>query len=444
MSGFFPCVSAWLVMVAAAVTEASADPPVPVAYANSSALAAEADVPLTMVESAQLATIDQPLLAERQAKIQAEDQQAIAVAQLPDPRLSGGLNELPIDTAEAFSTSRDNFTEFRIGVSQDFPRAEKRRLQGARRQLDAETDRAALDNEQRMVRRDSSLAWLDVYEAEQGLKLAQGLADEAALQVQALEKDYGSGRASQADWLASKVDAGLAADKAHDWLHHVLRARAELARWIGAAAERPIAASLTMPGVPAPLPGLMARAEHHPVIGGVDRQIEAAATDIALARQSYKPDYSVEVYYAYRRDFADFVGIEFKVGLPYFTKDRQDRGVAAALAQSRASEERKRDLLRELHAQVNQDYLDRRHYEERLAEFDAAILPDAARRIEAARSAYQAGRGTFDAVLLARRGLLDVQLQRLSVAVEVARAQVRLDYWSASPAPTPAPSGETP
>jgi outer membrane protein TolC len=224
----------------------------------------------------------------------------------------------------------------------------------------------------------------------------------------------------------------------------VLRARAGLARWIGAAAERPIAASLAMPGVTAPLPGLMADADHHPVIGSVDRQIEAAATDIALARQSYKPDYSVEVYYAYRRDFADFVGIQVKVGLPYFTKDRQDRGVAAALAQSRASEERKRDLLRELHAQVNQDYLDRRHYEERLAEFDAAILPDAARRIEAARSAYQAGRGTFDAVLLARRGLLDVQLQRLSVAVEVARAQVRLDYWSASPAPTPAPSGETP
>jgi len=442
MSGFFPCVSAcMLVMVAPAVTEASADPLVPVAYASvSGAFDAQADVPLTMVESAQLATIDQPLLAERQAKIQAEDQQAIAAAQLPDPRLAGGLNELPIDTAEAFSTRRDNFTEFRIGVSQDFPRAEKRRLQGARRQLDAETDRATLDNEQRMVRRDSSLAWLDVYEAEQGLKLAQGLADEAALQVQALEKDYGSGRASQADWLASKVDAGLAADKAHDWLHHVLRARAQLARWIGAAAERPIAASLTMPGVPAPLPGLMAGAEHHPVIGSVDRQIEAAATDIALARQSYKPDYSVEVYYAYRRDFADFVGIEFKVGLPYFTKDRQDRGVAAALAQSRASEERKSDLLRELHAQVNQDYLDRRHYEERLAEFDAAILPDAARRIEAARSAYQAGRGTFDAVLLARRSLLDVQLQRLSIAVEVARAQVRLDYWSASPAP--ASSGE--
>ena len=49
-----------------------------------------------------------------------------------------------------------------------------------------------------------------------------------------------------------------------------------------------------------------------------------------------------------------------------------------------------------------------------------------------ARGAYQAGRGSFDTVLLARRGLLDVRLQRLALAVESARAQVRLDYWSAA------------
>ena len=422
-----------LIVLGCAHAAQAADRPAPLAYASpASDAAAEAAPPLTMDEAARLALIDQPLLTGREAKIRAEDEAAVAAAQLPDPKLSGGLKELPIDTPEAFSVSRDNFTEFTIGVSQDFPRAEKRRLQGARKQLDADTDRAALDNEQQMVRRDASLAWLDVYEAEQGLKLAQRQADEAALQVQALEKDYGNGRASQADWLAAKVDSGLAADKAHDWLHHVLRMRAALARWIGDEARRPAAESLTMPGFLSPLPSLMARADHHPVIGSLDKQIEASAADIALARQSYKPDYSVEVYYAYRRDFADFVGIQFTVGLPYFTKDRQDRGLAAALQQSHASEDHRRDVLRELHTQVSQDYLDRRHFDERVAEFDASIIPDARRRIEAARSAYQAGRGAFDAALLARRSLLDVQLQRLALAVESARAQVRLDYWSAS------------
>ena len=391
--------------------------------------------PLTMEQAAQLATLDQPLLTEREAKIQAEDQQAIAAAQLPDPQLSGGVKELPIDTSEAFSTSRDNFTEFTIGLSQDFPRAEKRRLQRTRKQLDADADRDALENERGMVRRDASLAWLDLYEAQQSLKLAQRLADEASLQVRSLEKDYGNGKASQADWLAAKVDAGLAADKAHDWLHHVLRLRAGLARWIGDEAQRPIAESLTTPGYLSPLPSLIAGADHHPVIGNLDKQIEASATEVALARQSYKPDYSVEVYYAYRRDFADFVGIQFKVALPYFTKDRQDRGLAAALQQSHASEDRKQDLLRELHTQVNQDYVDRRHYDERVADFDASIIPDAQRRVEAARGSYQAGRGSFDAVLLARRALLDVQLQRLALVVESARAQVRLNYWTTSPTP---------
>jgi outer membrane protein, heavy metal efflux system len=404
------------------------------------AVLTEAATPLTMEEAARLAGVDQPLLTGRQAKIQAEDQQAIAASQLPDPQLSGGLKELPIDTSEAFSIRRDDFTEFTIGLSQDFPRAEKRRLQGARKQLDADADRASLDNEQRMVRRDASLAWLDVYEAEQSLKLAQRLADEAALQVQSLEKDYSNGKVSQADWLAAKVDAGLAADKAHDWLHHVLRMRAGLSRWIGDAAQRPVAESLTMPAMLTPLPGLMAGADHHPVIGNLDKQIEASATDVALARQSYKPDYSVEVYYAYRRDFSDFVGVQFKMGLPYFTKNRQDRGLAAALEQSHASEDRKRDLLRELHAEVNQDYVDRRHYEERVVDFDASIIPDAGRRVETALGAYQAGRGSFDTVLLARRALLDVRLQRLALAVESARAQVRLDYWSAAQPP----AGETP
>jgi cobalt-zinc-cadmium efflux system outer membrane protein len=419
----------------------AADWGVPAAEAQYSNIVAEqSGAPLTMEEAARLSVIDQPLLNERQAKIQAEEKQAIVASQLPDPKLSAGLRELPVDTPEAFSVSRDNFTEFTIGVSQDFPRAEKRRLQGVRKQLDADVDRAAMDNEQQMVRRDASLAWLEVYEAEQSLKFTRQLLSESALQVQSLEKDYSNGKASEADWFAAKVDAGLAADKEHDGVHHVLRMRAGLERWIGEEARRPLADLASDSGLTNPLASLMAGIEHHPTIGGLDKQIEAAASEVALARQSYKPDYSVEVYFAYRRDFADFVGIQFSVGLPFFTRERQDPELAAALQQSRASEERKRDLLRELHMQINQDYLDRLHFDERVAEFDASIISDAGRRIEAARSAYQSGRGSFDAVLQARRSLLDVQLQRLALAVESARAQVRLDYWSASPAH----SGELP
>ncbi len=387
--------------------------------------------PLSLEEAAGLSLVDQPILNGHEAVINADERQAVAAAQLPDPKLSGGLKDLPIDTSEALSVRRDDFTEFTVGLSQEFIRADKRRLRGERKRLEADTERAALNNDRRAIRRDASLAWLDVYEAEQALALSRQLTSEAALQVQSLAKDYGNGKASQADWEAAKVDAGLVEDKEHDWLHRSLRTRAELARWIGDAAQRPLASDLSLPAVPGVLPELMAAADHHPVIDRLDKQIETSATDIELARQAYKPDFSVEGYVAYRPGFSDFVGIQFTVDLPFFTKNRQDPELAAAFQLSHASADRKQDLLRELHAQVSQDYLDWRHFRERMEQFDTTIVPNATRRIEDARSAYEAGRGSFDAVLLARRGLLDIQLQRLALAVEAARAQVRLQYFAA-------------
>jgi outer membrane protein, heavy metal efflux system len=405
---------------------ALSDPPAHTAELST----ADAGPPLSLDEASGLALVDQPILTGREAVINADERQAVAAAQLPDPKLSSGLKELPIDTGEAFSVRRDNFTEFTVGLSQEFPRADKRRLKGERKQLDAETERAALNGDRRAIRRDAALAWLDVYEAEQGLTLARSLSAEAALQVQSLEKDYDNGKASQADWSAAKVEAGLVADKEHDWLHHAQRTRAGLARWIGNDAQRPLTGTLSLSPPPSALPELMAAVDHHPVIDGLDTQIEASATDIALARQAYKPDFSVEGYVAYRPGFSDFVGIQVSVGLPYFTKNRQDPELSAAFERSRAVKDRKQDLLREMHARVSQDYLDWHHYRERVGEFDTAIIPSAMRRIEEARGAYQAGRGSFDAVLLARRSLLDIQLQRLALAVETARAQVRLQYFA--------------
>jgi len=182
------------------------------------------------------------------------------------------------------------------------------------------------------------------------LKLSQRLADEAMLQVQSLEKDYSNGKASQADWFAAKTDAGLAQTR------HTIGCTTNFvcARGLrGGSAMRQggrIAESLTMPGTLTPLSGLIAGADHHPVIGNLDKQIEASATE-SPCKTSYKPELFSRDLLRLPTRLRDFVGIQFKVGLPYFTKNRQDRGVAAAIEQSHASEDRKRDLLRELHTQ---------------------------------------------------------------------------------------------
>ncbi len=284
--------------------------------------------PLSLDEASGLSLVDQPILTGREAVINADERQAVAAAQLPDPKLTSGLKELPIDTGEAFSVRRDNFTEFTVGLSQDFPRADKRRLRGERKRLEADTERAALDNDRRALRRDAALAWLDVYEAEQGLTLARTSPQKPRCKCSRLKRTTATARHRRRTGRRRKSTRASSRIRSTTGCTARCETRAELARWIGDAAQRPLASDLSLPAVPGALPELMAAVDHHPVIGGLDKQIESSATDIELARQAYKPDFSVEGYFAYRPGFSDFVGIQFTIDLPFFTRNRQDPQLA--------------------------------------------------------------------------------------------------------------------
>jgi outer membrane protein, heavy metal efflux system len=392
--------------------------------------------PLSIQDAIQLALTDQPLLRSREAIIAAEEQQAISAAQLPDPKLTAGLKDLPFDRGEAFSVRHDSFTMFTVGVSQEFPRAEKRRLKSERKRLDAEMERYGLLNDRRVIGRDTALSWLDAFEAEQALSLTRQLAVETRLQVQAMESGYRNGRNSQADWLAAKVEADLADDKEQDWRHHVERMRAALSRWIGTAAERPLTQDLAAGPEITELARVIQTLGQHPTVSGLQTQVEVSRNSIAMAEQAYKPDFSVDGYVGYRPAYPDLVGVQVTVDLPLFTSKRQDPELRAARQESEAAQNRKADLMRDLQAQATEDYIDWHHATERAATFDTNIIPEAQRRTSAAQSAYAAAKGSFDAVLLARRTLIEIQVQRLALVVDAARAQTRLQYFASK--------GETP
>jgi cobalt-zinc-cadmium efflux system outer membrane protein len=388
--------------------------------------------PLSIQEAMQLALTDQPILLNREALVAAEEQQAISAAQLPDSKLSVGLKDLPFDRGEAFSVRDDSFTMFTVGISQDFPRAAKRRLRSERKRLDAEMDHYGLLNDRKVIARDTALSWLDVYEAEQALSLTHQLAMENGLQVQSMESGYRSGRNAQADLLAAKVEADLANDKEQDWQHHVERMRAALSRWVGTSAGRPLAYDLNSTPEPEELARVIAAIDQHPAVSGVQAQVEASRNDIAQAEQAYKPDFSIEAYVGHRPAYADLVGIQVSFDLPFFTAKRQDPELHAARLRSEAAQDRKEDLIRDLRAQATEDYVDWHHANERAATFDNEIIPEAQRRTAAAQSAYAAAKGSFDAVLLARRTLLEIQIRRLALIVEAVRAQTRLQYFAST------------
>ena len=394
---------------------------------------------LPLDEALRLAIRDQPLLAAQQSAVAAARESAIGAGELPDPKLTGGLMEWPVNGPDRYSIRRDDFTELQIGLSQEFTRASKRRLRGERGAQAARTASADLDALQLTVRRDVALTWLTVWVQAQAVTLATAALNTAELQVGVVNIASRTGSATRADVLSAQGVRDLLRDQIADQEHQLAEARIALSRWIGADAERPLPAGLPDPGPPADLPTLLDRGSEHPLLRSAASQTEVARSDVQLARAGYKPDWTVGVVYAYRLDFPDYVGVNFAVDLPFFTANRQDRGLAAGLQEQRRAENLSEDLGLQQAVQIRQSLSGWQHFEQRLVRYEREILPRSAERSEAARLAWQSGQGNLAAVLDARQAELERRMQHLALRRQAAAARVTLDYLTG-----PQPTGEQP
>jgi cobalt-zinc-cadmium efflux system outer membrane protein len=384
---------------------------------------------LSISQARELALKEQPLLSSQEAEISAAQEAAVAAGQLPDPKLNAGLKDYPVTGSDAFSIRRDNFTMLMVGVMQEFPREEKRKLLTNRELLAAGKATQELDLTRRTISRDAALAWLELYYPEQAIALVRELEREAEVQIESAEIGYRAGRKTQADVLAEQVTLALLKDRKAEFSKQSAQARAGLSRWIGTAASREIEEKLPEE-TPPPLERLLALIESHPHLNTLDKQTDIAQNEVALARQAYKPDWNLEVYYAARPEFSDFVGVQVGIDLPIFAKNRQDRTLASRLAQLDKTRSLKEDALRSVKADAARYYAEWQSANERLSVFfDQDILPTARSRIEAALAAYQSGKADLASVLEARRAELDLRLQQLALTVDKARALTQLQYF---------------
>ena len=386
---------------------------------------------LSMAEASQLAVRQQPLLEGLTAQTRAARETVVAAQQLPDPKLVAGIIDLPINTRDAWSLQRDSDTQILLGVMQEFPRAEKRRLRGELVERDAARLQAEHLLTKRRVRRDAALAWVDLWRYDQSLKLARASLHEAETQVQVAEIALKTGSASQTELLAARVEAARLQDEVAGTQQSIGHAQNLLSRWIGDAAYRPVSPTLPeLPELPAKAV-VLERIRSHPHLAGLRVQTDAAQTGAELAQADYAPDWRVELGYGYRPAFSEMLMLKVGVDLPVFTANRQDRRLAAALAQKEAAEAAVEDALRQHSAEALLNLDDSQRLSERLAFYDEQVLPQARQRTEAALLGWRAGGGALAQVLEARRAELDLAMSRLDLQHDAIRHFVELTYLGA-------------
>jgi cobalt-zinc-cadmium efflux system outer membrane protein len=405
---------------------------VPAAFAAAVCAAEPEAAPLALEEAERLALSQQPLLEAQRATVRAARERAVAMRQLPDPMLIAGVTNLPVNGEDRYSLSADFMTMTTVGVMQEFPLPGKRRLRGRAEALMADAGDAKLVALERAVRRDTAMAWIEVWFPERAAELAQAMAAEAERERAAAEIAYRSGRAPQADVLAADVELEMLRDRERRLEQQAAQARATLARWTGV----PVAASLpaAAPELPDPpaLEALLAGLERHPELAEAGFEVAAGENTLALAKQGYWPDWRVEAMYGWRPDFDEMVSVQVGIDLPVFRGSRQDRDAAAAREQLAAGEATREDMARQLRAMATGAHQAWSQARVRLARYDEAIVPRASARAEASLAAYRAGKAELDSVLMARRAALDVSLMRLELQMDVLKQLTELRYLDMS------------
>jgi cobalt-zinc-cadmium efflux system outer membrane protein len=385
------------------------------------ARAAESSEPLGLFDAIALAERDAPMLAARHAAMDAARYQIGPAGQLPDPEFVAGVENLPVNGADAFSLDRDFMSMRRIGVMQTFPRAEKRRLRSERAAADAEREQAMLAVEQLSTQESVAIAWIALKYAQQRLALVQSLQERADAVVAAATAAIGSGRGNAADAIAARQVRLALQDRIDVLQLQRDQAQHAFARWLPEDAERALASAPDWNDLGPGARGLENFARHRELIA-YDAVTHSAELDIALARAEKRPDWSLELAYADRGPgFSSMVSLQLRIGLPLYAAHRQDPLIAAREAALRQIEFERADAERMHRTELADRYAAWRSAGERARRYETASLPLGDDLAAAALAAYRGGSGSLQDVLAAFDAALEQRLAYVDVLDALAR-----------------------
>ena len=382
------------------------------------------------LEAVQTAALElQPRVEGQRARVDALRERAVVAGELPDPELGIGVNEIPVDTADAWSLSRDSDTDVMVGFTQSFPGGDKRRLRALREQHASQAAEEEMHDLELRIRRDAGLAFAEVFLRQHEVELVAEDVRQAGLQRKAADIRFRSGDAAQSELLAASVEEALLGDKLAESRQMLAHARIQLERWVGTMAGEPAGETLPELGLTREFPRIVEGLPDHPAIRMEDRAREAAEAGVDLALQGNRPDWRLEVAYGHRPEFSEMLSVRASIGLPIFPRQRQDREAAAARHDVSAAVSTRANRLRQFQAEAALAHHDGTVFSERLRALQTDALPAARARVDAADAAYGTGRGSLAEVLGARRSRLEVDLRQLDLQVSAFRKQIELQYF---------------
>jgi cobalt-zinc-cadmium efflux system outer membrane protein len=380
---------------------------------------------LTLQDALTLASGDQPMVAAYRRDAQASEEAAVAAQSLPDPQLSVGVQDFPVTGRTAFSPTRDDFTMYMIGIMREQLRRSKREAAAAQLKAEAVVSREQASAQQVHIRRDVMVAWLNAVEAAAKERLLLRVIGDLKTGQKIMEAGVPTGASSPALALEAQAEVALAQSQLADAKSAQAHARAELVRWIGGAAQRPLPDAVPNLALPASMHDQML---DHPHLRVALAEQAAAQRQVDVARTDRRPDLTWSVNYGFRPSFGDFVSAQVSIPLQINRNGLQNRKIAEAQDRADAAALRAEDVRRDLAGRYQTALADYRGADAQLDSLSQGAIPSLEAAFKAAEARYQGGQGSLDLPLNIVRRYVETNITLVEQEGKRARAAAEIIY----------------
>jgi outer membrane protein TolC len=393
-------------------------------FAMNSTIAAST---LSLDVAEDLALASDPGVQSVESNRLALEEMAVAAGQLPDPSLKMGLMSLPMDT---FNLGQEPMTQVQLGLVQKFPRGHTRSLRSEQIGYRSQGLSDMARDQELQILLAVREQYLEVIKQRHLARINQEAITAFTAVADITADYYSTGRVQQQDVLQAAVELAKIEDRATRIAQDEEQARARLSIWIGDAAYRDLDDDWPRLRTNSLSDVIKAGLQDHPRVRALQKNVSAAETGVELAKQKYKPEFALDVTYGGRGGTGpnglsrpDLFSVMVMMDLPLFHKNRQDRMVAAQIAESSAALFSRNDVLRRMYSEVDFHSETLKRQQQRIELFESSLLPEAAFSSEASFGAYQSSIADLTTLLRTQITEFDLQLEHARLEAEALNSQ---------------------
>lgn len=371
-----------------------------------------------------------PGLQAARSAWRARSEAARASGSFPDPMLSVGTMLSDVET-------RVGPQKQSVALMQRLPWFGKLGLREEAASASADAAEARWMDRRLELRRDVTLAWLDLYWLGRAVALTEENLDLLSDLERVIRAKYRAASAGHADLVRVQVELGKVEDRARSLRDRLRPATARMNALLRRAPDAPVPVPESLPPVPSAPEAdasLATLRERSPRLREREHEVDGALAGLKLAERNRWPDWTVGLKWiavdealdpTMKDSGKDAVMVDVTVELPVF-RGKYGGAIREAEENAAAARSRRSGEEDDLTAQAESILFEWRDADRRAVLYGGALLPKAYESLAATSAAYRTGDGGFLDLIDAQRTLLDLELENERAATDRGRSAARL------------------